>query len=202
MAGPQRTRRIAKRWGDISNEELFEQARANRARLDAKWAAEKARRAEQGPYAILGGFAILGLALAAIISLGWWGVSVLTGNSEPEIRPTAVSATPTVNRMEEKRLMTIKVGCNVADGLRFDIATMNEESLANWNMQAFMEPYDAVLQIYADNTLDAMLAFADESYISSPAEYDTAVKPILRELDLYIAECHELLDGWTPLFGE
>ena len=108
MAGPQRTRRIAKRWGDISNEELFEQARANRARLDAKWAAEKARRAEQGPYAILGGFAILGLALAAIIGLGWWGVSVLTGNSEPEIRPTAVSATPTVNRMEEKRLMTIQ----------------------------------------------------------------------------------------------
>jgi hypothetical protein len=182
---------------------LLEQARSNRARLDVKWAAEKARRAERGPYVMLGGFAILGLALAAIIGLGWWGVSALTGSGEPEIHPPmAAPATPTVNRMEEKRLMTIKVGCNVADGLRFDIATMNEESLDNWNMQAFMEPYDAVLQIYADNTLDAMLAFADESYISSPAEYDTAVKPILRELDLYIAECHELLDRWTPLFGE
>ena len=174
----------------------------NRARLDAKWAAEKARRAEQGPYVMLAGFAILGLALAAIIGLGWWGVSALTGGGEPELQPAmAAPATPTVNRMEGKRLMTIEVGCNVADGLRFDIATMNEESLDNWNMQAFMEPYDVMLQIYAEDTLEAMLAFAGDSYIPSPAEYNAAVEPMLRPLDLYIAECHELLDGWTPLLG-
>ena len=60
MAGPQCTRRLAK-WGyDISNEEWFEQDRSNRARLDAKWAAEKARRAERGSYVMLVGFAILG----------------------------------------------------------------------------------------------------------------------------------------------
>ena len=114
----------------------------------------------------------------------------------------AAPATPIVNRMENKRLMTIEVGCNVADGLRFDIATMNEESLDNWNMQAVMEPYDVMLQIYAEDTLEAMLAFAGDSYIPSPAEYNAAVEPMLRPLRLYIAECHKLLDGWTPLLGE
>ena len=174
----------------------------NRARLDAKWAAEKARRAERGPYVMLAGFAILGLALAAIIGLGWWGVSALTGDSEPELQPAmAAPATPTVNRMEEKRLMTIEVGCNVAAGLRFDIANMNEESLRQWNMQAFMEPYDVMLKIYAEDTVEAMFAFAGDSYMLSPAEYDAAVEPMLRPLYLYIAECHELLDGWTPLYG-
>ena len=152
---------------------------------------------------MLAGFVILGLALAAIIGLGWWGVIALTGGGEPELQPAmAAPATPTVNRMEGKRLMTIEVGCNVADGLRFDIATMNEESLDNWNMQAFMEPYDVMLQIYAEDTLEAMLAFAGGSYIPSPAEYNAAVEPMLRPLRLYIAECHKLLDGWTPLLGE
>ena len=151
---------------------------------------------------MLVGFAILGLALAAIIGLGWWGVSALTGGGEPELQPaTATPATPTVNRMEEKRLSTINVGCNVAAGLRFDIANMNEESLGQWNMQAFMEPHDVMLQIYAEDTVEALLAFAADSYMPSPAEYDVAVEPMLRPLDLYIAECHEILDGWTPLYG-
>ena len=171
---------------------MLEQARSNRARLDAKWAAEKSRRAERGPYVMLGGFAILGLALAAIIGLGWWGVSALTGGGEPEIHPPmAAPATPTVNRMDEKRLMTIEVGCNVADGLRFDIATMNEESLANWNMQAFMEPYDALLQAYANQSVSAMRDF--EGTATNPSGYAVEIEPILLWLDRYQERCVELL---------
>ena len=58
-----------------------------------------------------------------------------------------------------------------------------------------------MLQIYAEDTLEAMLTFAGDSYILSPAEYNAAAEPMLRPLDLYIAECHKLLDGWTPLLG-
>ena len=172
---------------------MFEQAKANRARLDAKWAAEKARRAEQGPYVMLAGFAILGLALAAIIGLGWWGVSTLRGGDEPELQPvTAAPATPTVNRMEEKRLSTINVGCNVAEGLRDDIATMNEDSLdIGWNMQAFMEPYDALLQAYANQSVAAMRDF--EGTATNPSGYAVEIEPILLWLDRYQERCVELL---------
>ena len=132
---------------------------------------------------MLGGCFILVLAFAGIVGLGWWGVSALVGGSdEPERRVVPAESTPEW----DPRLSSIKVGCNVANGLRGALASMDEQGLEGWNLQAFAEPYDALLQSYAQQTARAMVDFDGSN-----------TAPILRPLDRYRDRCRVLLGG-TP----
>ncbi len=76
---------------------------------------------------MFGGGLILVLALAGIVGLGWWGVSALVGgdSDEPERRVVPAASTPEW----DPRLSSIKVGCNVANGLRDALASMDEQGI-------------------------------------------------------------------------